>query len=108
MKFFAIAFGLCVFAHAHVHAAYAEPDAADGWATADAAKAGWNTARFDALEARIADQAYKGITSVLVAVEEHEDAALLGLLLLLPEPLVEPLVGMLLAMHASQDARRIR
>ncbi|HZP66165.1 MAG TPA: serine hydrolase [Rudaea sp.] len=69
MKFFAIAFGLCVFAHAHVHAAYAEPDAADGWATADAAKAGWNTARFDALEARIADQAYKGITSVLVAVD---------------------------------------
>ena len=49
-------------------AAYRPPEAmADGWPTADAAKLGWNTAKFAALEGRVADQTWKGITSVVVA-----------------------------------------
>jgi CubicO group peptidase (beta-lactamase class C family) len=40
---------------------------ADGWAVADARPAHWDSTRFDALEARLADQTYKGITSIVVA-----------------------------------------
>ncbi|MEP7043734.1 MAG: serine hydrolase [Dokdonella sp.] len=48
--------------------AYHAPDAlADGWATADAAKIGWDTAKFAELEGRVADLTWKGITSVIVA-----------------------------------------
>lgn len=48
--------------------AYRVPDAlADGWDTADAAKLGWNIGKFGELEGRIADQTWKGITSVVVA-----------------------------------------
>lgn len=39
----------------------------DGWAVADARAAHWNVARFAALEAKLADNAYKGITSIVVA-----------------------------------------
>lgn len=39
----------------------------DGWPVADAATLHWHTDRFRALEARLADGTYKGITSVLVA-----------------------------------------
>lgn len=39
----------------------------DGWAIADAKTAGWHTDRFSDLEAKIADQSFKGITSVVVA-----------------------------------------
>ena len=49
-------------------ALYRAPDALrDGWATGDAAKLGWDTGKFAALEGRIADQTWKGITSVVVA-----------------------------------------
>jgi CubicO group peptidase (beta-lactamase class C family) len=39
----------------------------DGWQVADAAALHWHTDRFGALEAKLADGTYKGITSVLVA-----------------------------------------
>lgn len=49
-------------------AAYAPPEPGDdGWPVADAAAAGWNTALFDALAAKLADKSHSGITSVLVA-----------------------------------------
>ena len=38
----------------------------DGWSSADAGKLGWNTAKFAQIETRIADQTWKGITSVVV------------------------------------------
>jgi CubicO group peptidase (beta-lactamase class C family) len=40
--------------------------AADGWAVADAAQLGWNTAAFGELERRVAANEAKGLTSVLV------------------------------------------
>jgi CubicO group peptidase (beta-lactamase class C family) len=39
----------------------------DGWAVADAAAIGWNTALLGALEDKVADGTYKKITSVVVA-----------------------------------------
>lgn len=55
-------------------AAAAEPAAyripatlADGWRSADAGRLGWNTAKLGEIQARIAAQDLKGITSVLVA-----------------------------------------
>ncbi|HEY0232427.1 MAG TPA: serine hydrolase [Dokdonella sp.] len=48
--------------------AYQVPETlADGWPVGDATKLGWNTARFGGLEGRVADQTWKGITSVVVA-----------------------------------------
>jgi len=48
-------------------AAYQAPASlVDGWSTADAGKTGWNMAKFAELESRIADQTWKGITSVVV------------------------------------------
>ena len=38
----------------------------DGWSIADAGKLGWNTDKFDQIETRVADQTWKGITSVVV------------------------------------------
>ncbi|HEY0197329.1 MAG TPA: serine hydrolase [Rhodanobacter sp.] len=38
----------------------------DGWAVADAAASHWDLSRFDALQAKLADGTYKGITSVVV------------------------------------------
>jgi CubicO group peptidase (beta-lactamase class C family) len=43
------------------------PPRDDGWPVADAARLHWHTDRFRALETRLADGTYKGITSVLVA-----------------------------------------
>jgi CubicO group peptidase (beta-lactamase class C family) len=48
--------------------AYTPPAARDdGWPVADAAAAGWNTARFDELETQISAKPWPNITSVLVA-----------------------------------------
>lgn len=48
--------------------AYTAPVASDdGWPVADAASLRWDTSRFDALGAKIADKTYPGITSVVVA-----------------------------------------
>lgn len=40
---------------------------ADGWPVADARELGWDTAKLDGIETRIAGQDWKGTTSVLVA-----------------------------------------
>ncbi|MEO8670759.1 MAG: serine hydrolase [Tahibacter sp.] len=59
---------IAVTAHAGpAPAAYQAPSALeDEWRVADAAKAGWNIAKFAELEGHIADQTWKGITSVVV------------------------------------------
>jgi len=46
---------------------YHPPLAGDGWSASDARTAHWDTTRFAALEGKLADQTYKGITSVVVA-----------------------------------------
>jgi len=49
-------------------ARYEPPKAGDdGWAVADAGKAGWNTTLLDTLDRKVADGTYKKITSVVVA-----------------------------------------
>jgi CubicO group peptidase (beta-lactamase class C family) len=48
-------------------AAYeAPPQLDDGWTSADAAKLGWNVKLFDELAAKVADDTFKSITSVIV------------------------------------------
>ncbi|GAA0711843.1 serine hydrolase domain-containing protein [Dokdonella soli] len=47
---------------------YRAPEALnDGWPVLDAGKAGWDTVKFAALEGRVADQTWKGVTSVVIA-----------------------------------------
>jgi CubicO group peptidase (beta-lactamase class C family) len=45
---------------------YRPPTAGDGWSPTDARAAGWDTGRFAALEAAVADGTFKNITSVVV------------------------------------------
>lgn len=68
---FALAISIAPTAHAAAAAAafaYQIPEAtADGWPVGDATKLGWTTERFGELEAHVADQSWKGVTSVVVA-----------------------------------------
>jgi len=48
-------------------AEYQTPAAGDGWSGEDARAAHWDISRFAALEGKLADGTYKGVTSVVVA-----------------------------------------
>ncbi|MCQ4165887.1 serine hydrolase domain-containing protein [Tahibacter harae] len=66
MRLIAAAVLLCFAA---TGAAYTPPESDAQWPAADAAALGWDTARLDAAAAKVADQSYPGITSLLVAAQ---------------------------------------